>query len=821
MKNTILVLGGDGYFGWPLALKLAIQHPKRKIIIVDNEWRRNAVRGMHSESLTPILSPYERLEAFSRIHRQHNLSYLHFDINTPLLEALIRKERPSVVYHLAQQCSAPYSMRSMQEALFTLNNNEEGNMRLLWAVRQHIPDAHLIKLGSFGEYAKAGIEIAEGYFQPEFNGRIAIKPMPYPRESDDIYHITKINDSNFVSMACRKWNLRITDVMQSTIFGIETDEMAGQAELLTRFDYDEAFGTVLNRFLTQVVAGYPLTVYGSGNQTTGLMLLNDAVSSLAHLTNIKPERGLHNVINHVTEKYSINELAATIKKLALDEGLAARIEQGKFDPRDERPETKMECDIDTNYLDHHIRHTPFSDAVHGILRKLIPYKDRISTAVFPPAIQWLGQDGMSDNQKLSIGAPEKILKNIHTKAGDENYWERFREANFGYRRINLNPGTIGAPSEQVRNARAQTTEAAQLESFPLGLYEEGRKSIQRIKELCRTIWPSPGYEVAVSQSTTQMINLLSLAMLRPLNRKGKGPFRIITTKHEHYGGIGVFENLPEYEVIKLDDAVLNDPDLLIEKIREHQPELAFFSHVNYATGFISPVAIWAETVRKACPDCLIIIDAAQSLGLYELPFGSADVILGSTHKWLFGPLGGGLIWMNERFTSWIEGFYWCGHYLDTDQITEHFSIPGGQDFLLYAGIIASLELYLKVGPNVVVDRSTCLAGQFRHQLERIFRSLHIKFCFTDQCTTSDGENNPAVVCIAFEDFNPYPLYSFLNQHQVHSKCIMQYEWDGKKVNIMRFGIPYFETINNLNLVLGKMEAFLTEDANRDSMKISA
>jgi UDP-sulfoquinovose synthase len=823
MKSTILVLGGDGYFGWPLSLKLAVQNPDKKILIVDNEWRRRAVRQMSSESLTPILSPQERLNAFRSIHKQDNLFYLHLDINSPDLDKLIENERPYVIYHLAQQCSAPYSMKNQEQALFTIHNNEEGNMRLLWSIRQHIPETQLIKLGSFGEYAKAGIEIAEGYFVPEYNGVKATQPMPYPRESDDIYHITKINDSNFVSMACRKWGLRITDVMQSTIFGIQTDEMEGKQELCTRFDYDEAFGTVLNRFLTQAVAGYPLTVYGTGNQSTGLMLLNDAVGSLAYLAGSRSEKGKHTVINHVTEKYSINELAATVKKLALDEGLQTKIQHGAFDPRQERPETVMAYDIDTNYLDHHIRHTPFSEAVHSILQTILKHKGRISAKVFPPLISWSDESLHVEGEEVtkSIAIPSRILKETTSTVGDENHWEKFRNDYFPYQRINLNPGTIGAPSENVKNSRAQSSEARQLESYPLGLYEEGRNSLAKIKELCNEIWPSPGYQIAVTHSTSQMINLLSLAMLRSLNKKGPGPYRIITTKHEHYGGIGVFENLPEYEVIMLDDEDFNDSNRLSAKVRGIQPHLAFFSHVCYATGQLSPVEEWTRICREVCSDCRIIVDAAQSLGLYELPFGAPDVILGSTHKWLFGPLGGGLIWMNENFTNWIEGFYWCGHYIDTDPRTEHFSIPGGQDFLIYPGIIAALELYKKVGKQTVISRSLYLAKLFRKQLHKLFTAKHIKHHFTDEGFRGDKLNYAAVVCISFPDYNPYELYSYLNHHMVHSKCIINYVWQGKKENLLRFGIPYFETIDNLNLVLNKIETYLSQASVSESVAQSA
>jgi UDP-sulfoquinovose synthase len=250
-ESPIIVLGGDGYLGWPLSLSLARKNPLRRIILVDSLLRRRLVGDVGGCSLLPILSPEKRLQEAARIFNLHNLQFLKIDINSEALDTLIKECQPEAIYHLAQQCSAPYSMRGCEEALFTLYNNEGGNMRLLWAVKKYTSDCHIIKLGSFGEYAKSGIDVCEGYFQPEFRGKHAQRPVPYPREADDFYHASKINDTNYISIACRKWGLRITDVMQSTVFGSWTEEIDGHNELFTRIDYDESFGTVANRFVVQ------------------------------------------------------------------------------------------------------------------------------------------------------------------------------------------------------------------------------------------------------------------------------------------------------------------------------------------------------------------------------------------------------------------------------------------------------------------------------------------------------------------------------------------------------------------------------------------
>ena len=701
-------------------MRLAAKHPHSKIIIVDNQWRRNAVKSQGSDSIIPIATPDERIKAFHKVHGLDNIRYINMDVNSAQIEELIKHEKPEIIYHLAQQCSAPYSMKGEEEAMFTLINNEAGNMRLLWAVKKHVPDSHIIKLGSFGEYAKAGIDIAEGYFHPEFKGKKATSRMPYPREADDIYHVSKINDTNYVAMACRKWGLKITDVMQSTIFGNVTEEMKDCPELCTRLDYDEAFGTVLNRFLAQAVVGHPLTVYGTGKQRTGLMCLKDSVNSLAALADDAPRAGEHKVINHVTvTDFSINELAEAVKFIAQQEGYPVTIKHDAFDPRMERPDKKLEFGIHTDYLDEKIVHSPFVDIIRETLILIAKNKDRVSMNVFPPTINWAMDDKMKEKV---LGESSRILVSNEgeEKISDEAYWAKFRKENFHTKRINLNPGTLGTPSEQVKHARLFSAKSNEIDAHPLGLYEYGRICQEEIQTLCNELWKSPGYHSMVVHSTSQTLNHLSLSMLRVLHSEGPGPYRIITTEHEHQGGIGCFENMPEYEVHYLSDAVLEDKEALKKKIEQIKPHIAFFSHVYYDTGSKTPAEEWAKLFKRYAPDCKVILDVAQSLGIMDLPFGDADVLIGSTHKWLFGPHGGGLIWMKNNFKNWITSLYWSGHGISTDSDLESISIPGGQDFMLYPAVMEALKLYKSVGKDKVFQRSGMLANWFQKKLAEAF-----------------------------------------------------------------------------------------------------
>ncbi|HTB30587.1 MAG TPA: aminotransferase class V-fold PLP-dependent enzyme [Bacteroidia bacterium] len=804
MYKTFLILGGDGYFGWPLSMRLAVSHPDSKIIIVDNQWRRNVVKTQGSDSIIPIASPEERIKAFQKIHGLNNIHYVNMDMNSPKLEELIKYEQPGIIYHLGQQCSAPYSMKGQEEALFTLINNEAGNMRLLWAVKKHTPDTHIIKLGSFGEYAQGGIDISEGYFQPEFKGKKATKPMPFPREADDIYHVSKINDTNYVAMACRKWGLRITDVMQSTIFGNVTDEMMDCPELYTRFDYDEAFGTVLNRFLAQVVVGYPLTVYGTGKQRTGLMCLKDSVNSLARLADEEPVAGEHKVINHVTlSNFSINELAESVRFIAGQEGYTVTIKHDAYDPRMERPDKKLEFGIHTDYIDESRIHSPFVDVIRQTLKLISTYKNRISLDVFPPVIQWAEDEKMK--QRVLI-KNERIVIEEEPKESttDEAYWAKFRKENFHSRRINFNPGTLGTPSERVKHARIFSVKSDEIEAHPLGLYEYGRKCQDEIQTLTHEIWKAPGYYSMVVHGTSQTLNLVALSMLRVFHGEGKGPYRIITTEHEHVGGIGCFENIPEYEVHYLDDKTLEDKDALVKQIELIKPHLAFFSHVFYDTGSKAPAGEWARLFKKYAPNCKVIIDAAQSLGVIDLPFGDADVILGSAHKWLFGPHGGGLIWMKNSFKAWIQSLYWSGHGLIADADLESLSIPGGQDFMLYPAMLEALKLYQSVGKDVVFQRSAMLANWFQKKLADSLVSFKPDYVFLNNTL------NSPVISLAFREFDPYPLYKSLNDRHIHVKCIKDHKIGNKIYHILRFGFPYFETLDRLEYAISQIKLVLAE-----------
>jgi len=388
--NTILVLGGDGYIGWPLAMRLTRLHPKSEITIVDNLSRRKWVAESDSDSLTPIGLPLDRVEQARAILGVTNLQFVELDVSEPSIDDLVRRRKPDLIYHLSQQASAGYSMSGPEQSITTAVNNETANLRLLWAIRRHVPECHLVKLGSFGEYCHFGLDIAEGFFEPTYNSKKAPRPAPYPRAADDIYHVSKINDSNYISMACRKWGLKVTEVMQSTVFGLMTEEIRKSPTLATRFDYDTNYGTVMNRFTVQAALSLPLTVYGTGWQRTGLMALEDAVVSLASMATDKMQLGQHRIINHVGETdLCIRDIADAVSKVAISQGLEVRVSCGESDPRTEQTPAKESYLIETPWLTTQgFKKTPLDQVIRETLGVVKDLKGRIKSEVLAPARPW-------------------------------------------------------------------------------------------------------------------------------------------------------------------------------------------------------------------------------------------------------------------------------------------------------------------------------------------------------------------------------------------------------------------------------------------------
>src|SRR6476660_10115963 len=305
----VLILGGDGYLGWPTAMRFSGKG--HEVAVADNFARRKWVAEAGGDSLTPIASLAERIDAWHGASGKRIESYVGDLAEGTFAADLVRDFELEAIIHYGEQPSAPWSMQSIDNAVETQHNNVIGALKLLWGMRDHAPDAHLIKLGTMGEYGTPNIDIEEGFIEITHNGRTDV--LPFPKMPGSLYHLSKVHDSHNIHFACRVWGLRATDLNQGVVYGIESDESAADERLITRFDYDEYFGTVLNRFCLQAVIGHPLTVYGSGGQTRGFLNIRDTLQCVELAVANPAEAGEFRVFNQFTEQFSVLELAELVR----------------------------------------------------------------------------------------------------------------------------------------------------------------------------------------------------------------------------------------------------------------------------------------------------------------------------------------------------------------------------------------------------------------------------------------------------------------------------------------------------------------------------
>src|SRR6202167_4984058 len=378
---NILVLGGDGYCGWATALYLSAKG--HKVSTVDNFVRRQWDHELGVQTLTPIRPLAERLKAWSDLTGKSIELFVGDVTDYDFLSSAIEATQPDAVIHFAEQRSAPYSMIDRKHAVSTQVNNVVGTLNLLFALREFQPQCHLVKLGTMGEYGTPNIDIEEGYITIEHNGRKDV--LPYPKQPGSFYHLSKVHDSHNVAFACKIWGLRATDLNQGVVYGTMTDEVALDEALINRFDYDEVFGTVLNRFCAQAALGYPLTVYGKGGQTRGFLDIRDTVRCV-ELACLNPAaRGEFRVFNQFTEQFSVLQLAHLVQNAGKQTGMTVQVDHVK-NPRVEK-ETHYYNAKHSKLIDLGLAPHFLSDALlDSLIDIAIRCRDRIDTPLFLPRV---------------------------------------------------------------------------------------------------------------------------------------------------------------------------------------------------------------------------------------------------------------------------------------------------------------------------------------------------------------------------------------------------------------------------------------------------
>jgi UDP-sulfoquinovose synthase len=317
----ILILGGDGYLGWPTAMRFS--NLGHEVHIVDNELRRRAHAQAGTDSLTPIMRLPDRTAAWREITGREIGFTLGDLTDWAVLEEVFSTFRPDAVVHYGEMPSAPYSMKDREHAVFTQTNNVVGTLNVLYAIRDIVPECHLVKLGTMGEYGTPNIDIEEGFVEIRHNGRVDY--LPFPKVPGSMYHLSKVHDSHNIHFASRVWGVRATDLNQGVVYGVQTEETLLDDRLLTRFDYDDVFGTALNRFCLQAVIGHPLTVYGKGGQTRGYLNIVDTLQCVELAILHPAEQGEYRVFNQFTEQFSIWQLAEMVQKAGAEVGMDVQV----------------------------------------------------------------------------------------------------------------------------------------------------------------------------------------------------------------------------------------------------------------------------------------------------------------------------------------------------------------------------------------------------------------------------------------------------------------------------------------------------------------
>jgi UDP-sulfoquinovose synthase len=393
----VLVLGGDGYCGWPTALHLSARG--HDVAILDNFVRRLWDHELGCETLTPIRPLHDRVAIWRELTGKTIPIFVADMMNYEALAAAIAASEPDAIVHFAEQRAAPYSMIDREHAVFTQVNNVVGTLNLLFAMKDLRSDCHLVKLGTMGEYGTPNIDIEEGFLEIEHKGRKDL--LPFPKQPGSFYHLSKVHDSHNIMFCCRIWGLRATDLNQGVVYGTITPEIARHPGLINRFDYDDVFGTALNRFCVQAAIGHPLTVYGKGGQTRGFLDIRDTVRCIELAIENGPKMGEYRVFNQFTEQFSVGDLAQKVQDAGRTLGMSITIDHLP-NPRVEREEHYYNA-VHTRLLDLGLEPHYLSESLlDSLLNIAVKHRDRVQENVILPRVDWRATH---NRQEPSAAAP--------------------------------------------------------------------------------------------------------------------------------------------------------------------------------------------------------------------------------------------------------------------------------------------------------------------------------------------------------------------------------------------------------------------------------
>src|SRR6185437_5507447 len=383
----VLVLGGDGYLGWPTAVYLSDRG--HTVGIADNFARRNYDHELGVESLVPVQPLHVRVAAWTEVSGRQIDTFCGDISDATFTRALLQSFRPHAVVHFAEQRSAPYSMIDQAHAVYTQRNNVIGTLNLLFAIAETDRDIHLVKLGTMGEYGTPNIDIEEGWLTVEHNGRH--DRVLYPKRPGSFYHLSKVHDSHNIEFACRAWGLRATDLNQGVVYGQEIAASGADPRLATRFDYDAIFGTGLNRFIVQAVLGHPLTVYGSGQQTRGLIDIRDTAECIRIACENPAAAGEFRVFNQMTQSLSVEQIAKTVATAYPGDVDVEYLDNPRVESENHYYNA-IHTSLEALGLQPHLLSDTLIESLFDVVEQ---HKDRIELDAMRPAVRWRRQSNPS------------------------------------------------------------------------------------------------------------------------------------------------------------------------------------------------------------------------------------------------------------------------------------------------------------------------------------------------------------------------------------------------------------------------------------------
>jgi UDP-sulfoquinovose synthase len=376
----ILVLGGDGYLGWPTALHLSAAG--HDVAVSDNFARRGYDEELGVESLVPIATLEERVAAWEEVSSKKLPTYVGDLCDAEFVHKMIADFRPDAIVHFGEQRAAPYSMIDQAHAVYTQTNNVVGTLNVMYAIGDIDRDIHLVKLGTMGEYGTPNIDIEEGWITIEHNGRN--DTVMYPKRPGSFYHLSKVHDSHNIEFGCRIWGLRATDLNQGVVYGADTEHTQLDPRLATRFDYDGVFGTVLNRMVIQAVLGHALTVYGNGSQTRGLINLVDTVECIRIASESPADAGEFRVFNQFTEQMSVRQIADTVASEYPGECTIEEIDNPRVEAENHYYNAKHTALVDLG-LKPTLLSTTLIDQLFDVVER---HQDRVDLGAIMPSVRW-------------------------------------------------------------------------------------------------------------------------------------------------------------------------------------------------------------------------------------------------------------------------------------------------------------------------------------------------------------------------------------------------------------------------------------------------